>query len=102
MLKDFGPVVFTNAIDENNLHLIHARIIIGMQNIDGLNGYGKCMISNTDSTEIVGIDPTAGMDFILPFSVFCKELGYQSLDCKLYAQVIHLPIQRMFINNLKK
>ena len=81
---------------------MHARIITGMENIDGLNSDGKCTISNTDSTEIVEINPTTGMDFILPFSLFCKELRYQSQDWNLSAQVIHLPTQRMFINNLKK
>ncbi len=33
----------------------------------------KCRISNTDSTEIVGIDPATGIDYAVPFSVFCRD-----------------------------
>lgn len=102
MLKEFGPLVFTTTKEENGLYLIHARIVTGMQNTEGVDSNGECNISNTDSTEIFGIDPTIGMEFTLPFSTFCKEFEHQYSDCKLFAQVIHFPTQIMFINNLRK
>ncbi len=103
MLKDFGPIVFTTSADKQGLHLTHARVITGMQNSEGPNNNGECTVSNSDSTEIVGIDPATGSDFTLPFSVFCKEIDNKKPDdCELFAQVIHLATQNMFINNLKK
>ncbi|MEJ7642820.1 MAG: papain-like cysteine protease family protein [Candidatus Nitrosocosmicus sp.] len=103
ILKDFGPIVFTTSTDKQSLHLTHARVIIGMQNSDGPNNNGECTVSNSDSTEIVGIDPATGSVITLPFSVFCKEIDNKKPDdCELFAQVIHLATQNMFINNLKK
>lgn len=103
MLKDFGPVVFTTPAGKHGLHLEHARVITGMQNSEGPNDNGECTVSNSDSTEIEGIDPATGSGFSLPFSAFCKEIGNKKPDgCELFAQVIHLETQNMFINNLKK
>jgi hypothetical protein len=103
MLKDFGPIVFTASTDKHGLHLTHARVITGMQNSEGPNSNGECTVSNSDSTEIVGIDPATGSGFTLPFSAFCKEIDNKKPDdCELFAQVIHLATQNMFINNLKK
>ena len=103
MLKDFGPVVFTAPPDKQGLRLTHAMVITGMQNSDGPNNRGECAVSNSDSTEIVGMDPATGSDFTLPFSLFCKEIDNKKPDdCELFAQVIHLATQNMFINNLKK
>ena len=103
MLKDFGPVVFTGATVKHGLHLLHASVITGMQNIEGLNNNGECTISNSDSTEILGIDPATGTGFTVPFSAFCKKIEDQKpKDFKVFAQVVHLSTQKMFINNLKK
>lgn len=103
MLKDFGPIVFTAATVKQGLPLMHASIITGMQNMEGLNNNGECTISNSDSTEILGIDPATSSGFTLPFSAFCKKIGDQKPnDGNVFAQVIHLTTQNMFINNLKK
>lgn len=103
MLKDFGPIVFTTPIEKHGLLLTHARVITGMQNSEGPNNNGECTVSNSDTTEIVGIDPADGSGFALPFSVFCKEIDNEKPDnCELFAQVVHLATQNMFINNLRK
>ena len=103
MLKDFCPIVFTPSTDKQGSHLTHAMVVTGMQNSEGPGNNGECTISNSDSTEIVGIDPATGSGFTLPFSVFCKEIDNKKPnDCELFAQVIHLATQNMFINNLKK
>ncbi len=103
MLKDFGPIVFTASTGKHGLHLTHERVITSMQNSEGPNNNGECAVSNSDSTEIVGIDPATGSGFTLPFSAFCKEIDNKKPDsCVLFAQVIHLATQNIFINYLKK
>jgi hypothetical protein len=101
ILKEFGPVVFTTAQDENGLHLMHARIITGMQN-KGPNANGDCTISDTDATEISGLDPINGHTFTLPYYTFGEQLEHQPSDCCLFAQAVHMPAQAMFISNQRK
>jgi hypothetical protein len=101
ILKEFGPVVFTTAQDENGLHLMHARIITGMQN-KWPNANGDCTVSDTDATEILGLDPINGHTFTLPYSAFGEQLEHQPLDCCLFAQAVHMPAQSMFISNQRK
>ena len=102
ILKEFGPIVFTTAQDENGLHLMHARVITGMQNINGPNANGDCTISDTDATEILGLDPSNGHSFALPYSIFGEQLEHQPSDCYLFSQVVHMPAQSMFISNQRK
>jgi Papain-like cysteine protease AvrRpt2 len=102
ILKEFGPIVFTTAQAENGLHLMHARIITGMQNANGANANGDCTISDTDATWILGLDPSNGHAFTLPYSMFGKELEHQPSDCYLFAQAVHMPAQSMFISNQRK
>ena len=102
ILKEFGPIVFTTAQDKNGLHLMHARIITGMQNTNGPNANGDCTISDTDATEILGLDPNNGHAFALPYSIFGEQLEHQPPDCCLFAQVVHMPTQTMFISNQRK
>ncbi len=45
MLKDYGPIIFTTSNDKQGLHLMHARIITGMQNSDGPSNNGECTVS---------------------------------------------------------
>jgi hypothetical protein len=101
ILKEFGPVVFTTAQDENGLHLMHARIITGMQN-KWPNANGDCTVSDTDATEILGLDPINGHTFTLPYSTFGEQLEHQPSDCRLFSQAIHMPAQAMFISNQRK
>jgi hypothetical protein len=102
ILKEFGPVVFTTARDENGQHLMHARIITGMQNTNGPNANGDCTTSDTDATEILGFDPGNGHAFTLPYSIFGEQIEHQPSDCYLFAQAIHMPTQTMFISNQRK
>jgi hypothetical protein len=102
ILKEFGPVVFTTAQDENGMHLMRAKIVTGMQNTNGPDANGDCTISNTDATEILGLDPSDGHTFTLPYSTFGEQLELQPSDCYLFAQVVHMPAQAMFISNQRK
>lgn len=102
ILKEFGPVVFTTARDENGLHLMHARIITGMRNANGQSANGDCTISDSDATEVLGFDPSNGHAFILPYSIFGEQLENQPPGCYLFAQAVHMPTQSMFISNQRK
>jgi len=102
MIKEFGPIVFTTGQDENGLHLMRARIVKGMQNTKGPNANGDCTISETDATEILGLDPVDGHTFALPYSTFGEQFEHRPSDCHLFAQVVHMPAQAMFISSQRK
>ena len=101
ILKEFGRLVFTTAQDKKGLHLMHATVYRRAK-----CKWGKCKwictISDTDATGILGLNPSTGHAFTLPYSMFGKELEHQSSDCYLFAQAVHMPAQSMFISNQRK
>lgn len=103
MLKDYGPLIFTIANVPQQPFLLNAKVVTGMKRGNTQDMQDNHIITDIiDKTEVFGIDPASGMEFSVPFSEFCNYFYHQNSLCESLVQIVHLPTQMMFINNLRK
>lgn len=102
MIREFGPLVFTNVQDKDHLFLFRSKIVIGILTIDDKNCENDILLPDLNCYEVIYMDTITGKESALPFDQFCKVSGDIYSKGSLFTRVIHLPTQIMFINNLRK